>query len=66
MSELISHTVFANAEPQQLCSTASIRELAALARTAALVFAVPLIGLLFVLTFPLVMAALIIHSATEA
>ena len=58
MSELIFHTVFTNAEPQRLRSTASRRELTALARTAALVFfAGPVIGLLFVLTFPLVIAA---------
>jgi len=57
MSELIFHTVVTNAEPQRLCSTASRRELIALAKTAALLFAGPVIGLLFVLTFPLVIAA---------
>ena len=56
MSELIFHTVFTNAESQWLCSTASRRELTTLARTAALLFAGPVIGLLFVLTFPLVIA----------
>ena len=60
MSQLIFHTVFTNAEPQRLCSTASRRKLIAFAKTAALLFAGPVIGLLFVLTFPLVIAA---HAA---
>ena len=57
MSDLIFPTVFMNAEPQRSCSTASRRELTALARIAVLVFAGPVIGLSFVLTFPLVITA---------